>query len=104
MRGLRSNLVRQRLFAESDLNYKKALQLVNTLEAAEWNSVVEGSRVTLPDQELSEKTCGDNSHGPQDCRYRGQLVECSYYGRVGHSRTVFWKRQFNHRKSEKIKL
>ena len=32
--GLRSDFIRQRLFAENELNYNKALQLANTLETA----------------------------------------------------------------------
>lgn len=104
--GLRSDFIRQRLFAEQDLNYNKALQLANTLEAAERDAeAVEGSREHDPDRERSEKihrlgskncsACGGNGHSSQNCRYKD--FECSYCGKMGHLRRVCMKKEFDRR-------
>ncbi|CAH2088536.1 unnamed protein product [Euphydryas editha] len=54
--GLRSELVRQRLFAEANLDYKKARALASTLEAAERDAgAVDGSQVQTYDKEITER-------------------------------------------------
>lgn len=106
--GLRSDLIRQRLFAENNIDYNKALQLANTLEAAERDAgAVEGSREQVPDRELSEKmhklavrdcsACGANGHSWQNCRYKD--FECSYCRKIGHLRRVCMTKEFERHKT-----
>lgn len=113
--GLRSELIRQRLFAEDNLSYKKALALANTLEAAERDAgAVDGSRVQIYHEEITESVqkldiakcsaCGDSGHRAYTCKYKE--FECSYCGKTGHLRRACLKKesdklQNNHRGQER---
>ncbi|XP_026743672.1 uncharacterized protein K02A2.6-like [Trichoplusia ni] len=104
--GLRSEYIRQRLFAEDNIDYQKALVLANTLEAAERDAgAVEGTQEQTTSRELSERihklelnkcsACGVNGHGAHNCRYKE--FECSYCGQPGHLRRVCRKKEFDRR-------
>lgn len=95
--GLRSDMIRQRLFAEDSLDYKKAIALASTLEAAERDA---GAVEKMRAQELTENVqklqikvctaCGHSRHQASNCRYKD--FECSYCGKTGHLRRVCWKK------------
>ncbi|CAH2083925.1 unnamed protein product [Euphydryas editha] len=113
--GLRSELVRERLFAEANLDYKKALALASTLETVERDTgAVDGSQIQTYDKEITERVqklhitkcsaCGDSSH--RSYTYKYKAFECSYCGKTGHLRRACLKKksdrlQNNHRGHER---
>ncbi|CAG9126955.1 unnamed protein product [Plutella xylostella] len=108
--GLRSDGTRQRLFAETKIDFAKAVQIATTIEAAERDAhAVEacsaGRVATAAAAEAREarsrepgasslhharaaecSACGDTRHRWADCRYR--LFECSRCRKVGHLRRM----------------
>lgn len=112
--GLRNETIRQRLFAEDDLEYSKAVVLASNLEAAERDA---GAVEKVQEQERTDNinklsikactACGDDKHRTWDCRYKD--FQCSYCGKVGHLRRVCWKKpegvintgQGGHRKQQR---
>lgn len=75
--GLRSDVVRQRLFAEERLTYKKAISLAMSLEAAErdagaivsWKETSGGSAVVNKIYDNQCRACG-GEHRAEGCRYK----------------------------------
>ncbi|XP_060810148.1 uncharacterized protein K02A2.6-like [Amyelois transitella] len=95
--GLRSEISRQRLFAEGNLDYTKAVALACTLEAAERDAgAVEKKR----EQESAENihkieeknctVCGGTQHRAVECRYKE--FECNYCKKKGHLQRMCGKK------------
>lgn len=99
--GIRSDITRQRLFAEDKLDYKKAVTLALSLEAAEKDasSVETGTTSSTEINKISNygsdrnnvacTTCGEFGHGVINCRYKNYV--CSACGKIGHLRRMCQK-------------
>lgn len=96
--GLKSEMTRQRLFAEENLNYGKALMLATTLEAAERDAgAVESTVVSTEFSEGVNKininlctVCGNANHKKWNCKYKE--YQCSYCHQIGHLRRMCRKK------------
>ncbi|XP_047532033.1 uncharacterized protein LOC125075690 isoform X2 [Vanessa atalanta] len=101
--GLRSDVTRQRLFAEDNLNYNGALKLACALEAAERDAaVVEGSKVASVEgvhvmmghgsKEPETRQSGPKQHGPRHpvpSEWTREVDKnCSTCGKAGHNNKV----------------
>ncbi|XP_047517455.1 uncharacterized protein K02A2.6-like isoform X1 [Pieris napi] len=88
--GLKSESTRQRLFAEENLCYKKAVSLAINLEAAERDAgVVDRSLIVeqVNKMQIREcKACGDTNHRWEDCVYKNFV--CSLCKTTGHLRRM----------------
>ncbi|KAL0869007.1 hypothetical protein ABMA27_007328 [Loxostege sticticalis] len=91
--GLRSETIRQRLFAEENLSYNRAISLAISLEAAERDSnAVENNKPLFKDTEVNavnvEKcfVCGKFNHQSSECRYKNYT--CSLCHKIGHLRRM----------------
>lgn len=91
--GIKSEVTRQRLFAEDDnITYSRAVKLAITLEAAERDAGAVEQRVnTSIDIHAvtgSHKcmTCGEEWHKTDNCKYKN--YECSNCKRMGHLRRM----------------
>ncbi|KAG7310777.1 hypothetical protein JYU34_003593 [Plutella xylostella] len=89
--GINSDTIRQRLFAEDGISFSKAVQLANTIEAANRDAhAVEAAQRPSADvhrvQAAGCAACGDTRHRWAECRFR--LFECSKCRRTGHLRRM----------------
>ncbi|XP_037970155.2 uncharacterized protein LOC119692739 [Plutella xylostella] len=89
--GINSDTIRQRLFAEDGISFSKAVQLANTIEAANRDAhAVEAAQRSSADvhrvQAAGCAACGDTRHRWAECRFR--LFECSKCRRTGHLRRM----------------
>ncbi|XP_046975168.1 uncharacterized protein LOC124541358 [Vanessa cardui] len=97
--GLRSEVIRQRLFSEENIVYNRAIALALSLEAAERDaSAVEDVARTegINKIYLSEcSKCGDNRHKATECRYKDYV--CSGCHEIGHLRKMCPKKHESYR-------
>lgn len=97
--GLKSEIIRQRLFAEDKLQYTRAVSLALSLEAAERDAnAVERGAVELAEGmhklNYGECTrCGDSRHQGSDCAYKDYV--CSLCQEIGHLRRMCPRRSRN---------
>lgn len=97
--GIRSELTRQRLFAEDDITYKKAVSLALSLEAAEKDASAVERFGDENNKDLAAGlhkmningcyTCGDSRHSANNCFYKD--YKCSYCQEKGHLRRMCQK-------------
>lgn len=100
--GLKSEIIRQRLFSEEKLEYKRAVTLALSLEAAERDAnAVEGSSSTAlaaPAEGVHRfnvgecSRCGDKRHQSTNCLFKDYV--CSWCNEIGHLRRVCPKKDF----------
>ncbi|XP_037876915.1 uncharacterized protein K02A2.6-like [Bombyx mori] len=87
--GLKSEIIRQRLFAEEKLEYKRAVTLALSLEAAERDAI---AVERTPIEEVNKinfnecSRCGDRRHQAKDCIYKDYV--CSSCHETGHLRRM----------------
>ena len=106
--GINNEQVQKRLLSETDLTFKKALDLAQGLEAAAKNahtlkSAAAGATSTVPPVEVHKVApqrdgqsgrqqhtpchrCGKKNHAPATCRFRN--AKCHNCGRTGHLKAV----------------
>ncbi|KAL0893511.1 hypothetical protein ABMA27_013707, partial [Loxostege sticticalis] len=88
--GLKSEVIRQRLFSEEGITYNRAIALALSLEAAERDaSAVERPELTEGVHKLSLEECpkcGDKRHKAIDCVYKDYV--CSWCHEIGHLRRM----------------
>lgn len=91
--GLKSEVIRQRLFSEEKLDYNRAVSLALSLEAAERDSnavqttLVEGVHKMY--YECSR--CGDMRHQAGECQYKQYVCSCCQ--EIGHLRRMCPKKK-----------
>lgn len=90
--GLNSEIIRQRLFAESSVDYNSAVALALSLEAAERNALAVEDNMREISQGVHKMNvsvclkCGDNRHRSNECIYKD--YECSACHEIGHLRRM----------------
>ncbi|XP_028176933.1 uncharacterized protein LOC114364819 isoform X2 [Ostrinia furnacalis] len=93
--GLKSEVIRQRLFSEEGITYNRAIALALSLEAAERDaSAVERPEITEGVHKLSLEECpkcGDKRHKAINCVYKDYV--CSWCHEIGHLRRMCPKKQ-----------
>ena len=84
--GMRNAATQKRLLSKADLTLERALEIAQSEEAAESNSLdLKSGDVAVHDVESKQKECyrcGRRNHSPRECRFRD--AECHRCGKLGH--------------------